>query len=133
METCPKCERPLKSINQWHNCVVMDLDTLFAGKALVLQELFEIILAEVSIWEGVEISATQNCIVFLRNKTFLIIKPMKSQLNIKFYLPGRMEGEPFYRSALWGNKWEHNIRLSELGQIEGFQVLRWLRQSYEIS
>jgi len=133
MEICPKCERPLKSINQWHNCVVMDLDTLFAGKALILQEIFEKVLAEVSTWEGVEISATQNCIVFLRNKTFLIIKPMKSQLNVKFYLTERQEGEPFHSSALWGSKWEHNIRVAKPQQIEGFQVLRWLRQSYEIS
>lgn len=83
MWICPKCERELKKENQWHNCVKVSIDSLFEGKPMELIVLFDKILAEVADWENVLVSTTQNCIVFVHRQTFLIIKPMKKELDFK--------------------------------------------------
>jgi len=85
MWTCPKCERDLKNPNQWHNCVKVSIDSLFEGKSEELVLVFDKLLSEIIDWENIAVSATQNCIVFVHNQTFLIIRPMKKQLDLKFY------------------------------------------------
>jgi hypothetical protein len=131
LHTCPICERPLKNPNQWHNCVKVNIDDLFKGKKEELVYVFDQILAEIIDWEGVAASATQNCIVFVRTQTFLIIRPMKKELDIKFYLPEKSDSEQIFKSTLYGGKWEHHIRLSELEQLSD-EVFSFLRKSYEM-
>lgn len=83
---CPKCQRLLPRPKAWHYCAQIDIDSLFEGKSEALVYLFDKILADVFDWQGVAVSATKNCIVFVRHKTFLVIRPMKTQLDVKFYL-----------------------------------------------
>ena len=93
MWTCPKCERDLKNPNQWHNCVKVSINSLFEGKAAELVFVFDKLLSEIVDWKNVAVSATQNCIVFVHIQTFLIIRPMKKELDLKFYSATQQEEE----------------------------------------
>jgi hypothetical protein len=132
MDYCPKCNRQLKNINAWHYCGENSIDNLFEGKKQALLYVFDAVLADVIDWEDVAVSATKNCIVFVRNKTFLVIKPMSTALNIKFYLPERREEYPIFKSEAWNSKFETNIRLHTLEDVTP-TVINFIRKSYEMS
>lgn len=132
MDYCPKCKRQLKNANAWHYCKENSIDNLFAGKKQALLYVFDAVLADVVDWENVAVSATKNCIVFVRNKTFLVVKPMTNALNIKFYLNERREEYPIFKSEAWNNKFETHIRLHTLEDITP-TVINLIRKSYEMS
>lgn len=130
MWTCPKCERDLKNPNQWHNCVKVSIDSLFEGKAEELVLVFDRLLSEIIDWDNVAVSATQNCIVFVHHQTFLIIRPMKNQLDLKFYSETEQVELPIIKSIFYSGKYENHIRIatsSELNQT----IYNLIKQSYK--
>lgn len=131
MWTCPKCERELKNPNQWHNCVKVSIDSLFEGKAEELPFVFDKLLADIIEWENVAVSATQNCIVFVHHQTFLIIRPMKKVLDLKFYSASPLEDEVIVKTTPYSGKFEHHIRVSTLEDITP-RVHGFIRQSYQM-
>ena len=131
MWTCPKCERELKNPNQWHNCVKVSIDSLFEGKADELVFVFDKLLSEIVDWENVAVSATQNCIVFVHNQTFLIIRPMKKELDLKFYSATQQEEEPILKSIFYSGKFENHIRVSKLEDLTQ-TVYSFIKQSYQL-
>jgi Domain of unknown function (DUF5655) len=131
MWTCPKCERELKNPNQWHNCVKVSMDSLFEGKAAELVFVFDKLLSEIVDWEDVAVSATQNCIVFVHNQTFFVIRPMKKALDLKFYSTTQQEEDPIVKSIFYSGKYENHIRVSSLEDITP-TVFNHIRQSYQL-
>jgi hypothetical protein len=131
MWTCPKCERELKNPNQWHNCVKVSIDSLFEGKAEELVFVFDKLLSEIIDWQNVAVSATQNCIVFVHNQTFLIIRPMKKELDLKFYSATQQEEEPILKSILYSGKFQNHIRVSKLEDLTQ-TVYSYIKQSYHL-
>ena len=131
MWTCPKCERELKNPNQWHNCVKVSIDSLFEGKEDELVFVFDKLLSEVIDWENVAVSATQNCIVFVHNQTFLIIRPMKKALNLKFYSATQHENELIFKSVYHAGKFENHIRVSALDDLTQ-TIYSYIKQSYHL-
>lgn len=131
MWTCPKCERELKNPNQWHNCVKVSIDSLFEGKADELVFVFDKLLSEIIDWKNVAASATQNCIVFVHNQTFLIIRPMKKELDLKFYSATQQEEEPIIKSVSYSGKFENHIRVSKLEDLTE-TVYAYIKQSYQL-
>jgi Domain of unknown function (DUF5655) len=131
MWTCPKCERELKNPNQWHNCVKVSIDSLFEGKAEELVFVFDRLLSEIIDWKNVAVSATQNCIVFVHNQTFLIIRPMKKELDLKFYSATQQEEDPILKSISYSGKFENHIRVSKLEDLTQ-TVYAYLKQSYQL-
>lgn len=131
MWTCPKCERELKNPNQWHNCVKVSIDSLFEGKAEELVFVFDKLLSEIVDWDDIAVSATKNCIVFVHNQTFLIIKPMKKELDLKFYTQTEQEDEPIIKSIFYSGKYENHIRVSNLEQLTP-KIFSYLKQSYQL-
>jgi hypothetical protein len=129
--TCPKCERELRNPNQWHNCVKVSIDSLFEGKSDELIIVFDRILSQVIDWEDVVVSATQNCIVFVHRKTFLIIKPMKTQLDVKFYSTEKLEQEMILKSIPYSGKYENHIRISSTEGLTG-SFYRLIKDSYQL-
>jgi len=129
--TCPKCLRPLTKPNSWHYCQRISIDSLFEGKSAELKEVFNELLKKVSSWEGVSASATKTCIVFIAAKTFLVVKVMKRELDLKFVLAEEKTDFPIYKRAKYGNKLEHYIRLESLEDLDG-DVFRFIRDSYEL-
>ena len=131
MWTCPKCERDLKNSNQWHNCVKVNIDSLFEGKSEELVLVFDKLLSEIIDLENVLVSATQNCIVFVHNQTFLVIRPMKKQLDLKFYSSKQQEEFPIIKSIFYSGKYENHIRISSLTELTT-NVYNHIKQSYKI-
>lgn len=132
MQTCPKCERELRNPNQWHNCVKVNIGDLFKNKAEELEFIFDRLLAVIINWENIVVSATKNCIVFVHHKTFLIVRPMKTQLDIKFYSEKEQNDFPIIKSLIWNSKYENHIRISTLDQLTT-EIYSLIKKSYQIS
>ena len=131
MWTCPKCERDLRNPNQWHNCVKINIGDLFKNKAEELEFVFDRLLSQVIEWENVAVSATQNCIVFVHNQTFLIVRPMKTQLDLKFYSVSELNEFPVIKSSAYSGKFENHIRVSNLDEITN-DVYTLIKKSYKL-
>lgn len=128
---CPHCERTLKNANAWHYCGQKDLDELFEGKPEILSLLFDKILGEVYEWQGVTVSATKNCVVFVSSQTFLVIRPMKTCLNIKFYLEEHSEHPSIFKVENYNKRLEHHIRITDLEDITPV-LFRFIKESYQL-
>jgi hypothetical protein len=107
------------------------MDTLFENKEKELVYVFDKIVAYVYDFEQVEISATKNCIVFFKGQTFLVIKPMKTLLDIKFFLSEPFNGYPIFKSALYGKQYEHHIRISTLEEVNE-TLFKFIKQSHDL-
>jgi hypothetical protein len=132
MWTCPKCERELAGANQWHHCAKVAIGDLFRNRNEELEFVFDQLLAQIAEWENVAVSATKNCIVFVRNKTFLIVRPMKTQLDLKLYSEKEQAAFPVVKTAAWNSKFEHHIRIATSAELTA-DVFHCIRQSYFIS
>ena len=130
MEICPKCERPIASLKSWHYCAKVDMDSLFERKEDIVLQLFDRLAEVVGSWPGVAFSATKACIVFVTDKTFLVVKPMKKALDMHFSLKEAHEDDVVYKCGKYGGKWVHYIRLHEEGDLNR-DVLRLLKLAYE--
>ena len=107
----------MRNINAWHYCQKIEIDELFVDKSDEVVLAFDTILQQVSSWENVEISATKNCIVFVKNKTFLVLKPMKKHLEVKFYSNNMFDDETLYKCSIWNSKYEGIMRFENENQI----------------
>lgn len=130
--TCPKCKRSISNINAYHYCAEVSIDDLFANKPDELLLVFDRILEAVAEWEEVEVSATKNCIVFVRNKTFLVLKPMSKLLEVKFYSEAPIEDEDLHKCQLWSSKYEGIVRLKDEKALKP-KFYKYFRNSYLIS
>ncbi len=115
---CPKCSRPLRSVKQYHYCAQTDIPTLFEEKNPNLYPLYLKLEAAVKDWPGAVFSASKTCIVFAVARTFLVVKPMKTALDIKFVLPEAREGFPIYKTSMYGKRHEHHVRLYDEEDLE---------------
>lgn len=129
--TCPKCDRELPKAGQTHYCARISLDSLFTGRPAELVLIFDKLLAEVADWDGVLIGTTPNCIVFTHRLTFLVIRPMKKELDIKFYTKAAHPEKPFFKSIASGKKFETSIRISQLDELQPV-LFTYIRESYQL-
>lgn len=129
---CPNCNRQLRNINAWHYCAEVSMNALFADKSDDILLIFDTILKKVSTWENVAVSATKNCVVFVKNKTFLVVKPTTKFLEIKFYSTEPIEDEQLYKCSLWNSKYEGIIRLQNTQQLNA-KFFNYFKESYLIS
>ena len=129
--TCPICERRLKHANQWHSCVDQDIDGLFENKAEELIYIFDQLLVAVADWDNVHVSATKKCVVFVTTQTFLVIKPMKKCLNVKFYSTDPIESPRIFKTTTYGKRLEYHVRLSHVEEVDN-HLLRLLKKSYDL-
>jgi hypothetical protein len=130
MWTCPDCDRDLLRENQWHICVKADLDSLFKGKPKELEFMFDKILAEVVEWNGVIVSNTRKCIMFVHRQTFLVIRPMSRFLDIQFYSKDEQLCPPFSKSKKVSKKFENHFRISRLEEVSPL-LLKFIKNSYD--
>jgi hypothetical protein len=128
---CPKCDRPLTKPNSWHYCKKTSIDDLFLKRPAELKSVFQKLLSIVGNWDGVSASASKTCVVFIAARTFLVVKVMKSELDLKFTLQVACDDFPIYKKAAYGRKIEHYIRLGDEEDLDA-DVFRLVRQSYEL-
>ncbi len=129
---CPKCNRQLRNINAWHYCAEVSIDDLFIDKPDDVVLVFDELLQKISVWDNVAVSATKNCVVFVKNKTFLVVKPMTKCLEVKFYATDPIEDEELYRCSLWNSKYEGIIRLQNSQQLSA-KIFNYIKESYKMS
>jgi hypothetical protein len=127
---CPQCGRTLTREKIGHQCIRKAPEDLFAGKPDTLYALFEKLHAGLLAWPGVQGSATKNCMVYVHQTTFLVVKPMKSALDLKFYLAGAEPDFPVYKTEQWGARSAYYIRLFEEVDLDK-AVWSFLRRAYE--
>ncbi|RYZ23421.1 MAG: hypothetical protein EOO16_04935 [Chitinophagaceae bacterium] len=109
--TCPKCARTLTKPNVWHQCIRKEPEELTEGKSPLVAQLLLDVHRYLSAFEGVSGSATKNCMVYVRNTTLIVMKPMKSALDIKLYLSEEDNEFPVYKVEHWGKRIGHHVRL----------------------
>lgn len=124
------CERDLLRENLWHICVKADLDSLFEGKPKELEFMFDKILAEVVEWDGVIVSNTKKCIMFVHRQTFLVIRPMSKFLDLQFYSKEEQPCPPFFKSTKVSKKFENYFRISRLEEVSPL-LLKHIKNSYD--
>lgn len=128
---CPKCERPLIKANGWHYCQKVSVADLLKEKPARLVAVFHKLLREVGSWPDVSASATKTCVVFITAKSFLVVKVMKQELDLKFILPEETDEFPIYKKQAYGKKLEHYIRLRDEEDLDG-DAVRLLRKAYDV-
>ena len=128
---CPHCKRKLRNVNAWHYCKEVAIDDLFLTKSDEIVLAFDTILEKVAQWEHVEISATKNCVVFVRNKTFLVVKPMTKWLEVKFYSSEIIDDDDLHKCQIWNAKYEGILRFGNENQIQP-KFFEYFKNSYQI-
>lgn len=131
MVTCPHCKRPVRSLSAWHYCEEVDIDSLFDNKVEEVTLIAEKIMVALMDWNQVQFSASKNCIIFTRNKTFLILRPMKTQMDLKFYLPQEHVESPIHKVSAWGKKFAHHIRLKRVEDFDQ-EVINFIKKAYDL-
>lgn len=129
---CPNCKRSIPNLKSYHYCKEVAIDELFLKKSDEVVLVFDRLLEHLSAYENVEISATKNCIVFVRNKTFVVAKPMTKCLEIKFYSNVPINDEELYKYHLWSSKYESIIRIENESQLRP-KHFQYFKNSYLIS
>jgi hypothetical protein len=114
-----------------HYSFKVSLDDLLKGQSDELVLAVDKLLVEIADWEGVTISCSKNYIVFVRNRTFFLVKPMKSLLDLKFYSAKAPEDSIVTKSTLYSKKYENHIRLTSLDQLTP-RVFALIKQSYDL-
>lgn len=129
--TCPKCERELPWNDYRHYCQRVNLDDLFEGRSPELVLTFDKILAELADWPKVLVGVTPNCIVFTRRVGFLVVRPMKKWLDLKFYSAVQHTDQPVIKSIAVGKKFANHIRVSSVEELRP-GIFQYIRESYEL-
>ncbi|MEM6525414.1 MAG: DUF5655 domain-containing protein [Bacteroidota bacterium] len=117
MWTCPKCNRKFKSSNQHHICTTKDTGELFLDKSDELVVTFDSIMTAVLEWQPNYMGASTKSVVFTNKKAWLIIRPMKKELDVKFYNFERVDSELIKKYAKYPNKYAHHIRVASENEI----------------
>jgi hypothetical protein len=128
---CPKCERELRKPNQVHYCIKVSVDELLKDQSEELVLAFDQLLAEVAEWDGVTVSCSKNCIVFVHKQTFFVIRPMKKWLDIKFYSEKKPEESYVFKSTFYAKRYENHIRLASLNDLKP-RIFAMVKESYRI-
>ena len=92
---------------------------------------FDKLLLLAADWDDVAISNTPNCVVFVHNQTFLVIRPMKAALDVKFYSASPLTGLTPYKSLIYSGRYANHFRISKLEDITPIMI-RYIRESYEL-
>ena len=129
---CPKCNRSIQNLNSFHYCKEVAIDDLFLKKSDEIVLAFDKLLEHLAEYENIDISATKNCVVFVRNKTFVVAKPMTKCLEIKFYSNEPIEESDLYKCQLWSSKYESIIRIENESQLKE-KHFQYFKNSYSIS
>ena len=132
MWQCPRCKRQFQKNNQSHMCTLKDIGELFEGKSDEMVLAYDDIVQVISRWEPCSIGASVNTIIATSKKAWLIIRPMKKELDVKFYHDEEISSKKIKKQSLWGKKYAYHIRISRPEELDE-EVFRLLKLGYEYS
>ncbi len=130
MWTCNNCKRVFKSANQYHICVEKDIGSLFLDKSDEIVLLFDALVTKLERWQPNVYSACVNTIVFTNTKTWLVVKPMKTALDLKIYSNDHIDSELIKTRSKYPNKMAYHIRIKSEDEIDD-NLLELLRIGYD--
>ena len=107
-------------------CTTKDIGEVFLDKPDDLVLAFDKIATRVLSWEPSHMGASIHTIVFTNKKAWLIIKPMRKELDVKFYHEEKLDSHLVKKTTEYRNKFAHHIRVSNEHQIDQqfFELLR---------
>lgn len=114
-----------------HYCIKVSVDDLLKDQSDELVLAFDKLLAEIADWEGVTISCSKNCIVFVHKQTFFVIRPMKKWLELKFYSEKKPEEPYVIKSTFHAKRYQNHIRLSSLNELRP-RVFALIKESHRL-
>lgn len=117
MWTCPTCNRKFKATNQHHMCTTKDIGELFLDKPDDLVLAFDRIMTSVMVWKPNDLGASIHSVVFTNKKAWLIIKPMRKELDVKFYYHEHIHSGLVKKYVKYPNKVAHHLRVSQEDDI----------------
>lgn len=132
MWQCPKCQRLFQKDRQSHICVIKDVGELFVDKPDEIVLAWDALTQLVMAWQPNVYAASTKSIVYTSQKAWLIIKPMKVQLDIKFYCDERIEDPLIKRHSAYGQKVAHHIRIGTPEEVT-LDLLALIKQGYDYS
>jgi len=132
MWECPTCHRLFKNTNQSHMCSTKDIGELFVGKPDALVLAYDDIYQVISGWKPFSCGASVHSIIVTSKTAWLIIKPMKKELDVKFYSAHPVDSERIHRTTTYSNKIAHHLRIRDPIQVDqGFFDI--IRHGFEFS
>jgi Domain of unknown function (DUF5655) len=129
MIECPVCGRPLKHATQWHDCVRTTIDGLLDGRSPELILAFDTLLAAVAEWPDLVISRSTRCVIFSRKHAFLVVKPMRTELDLKCFAAEPVVAEWVRKNTKHGPNYEVDVRIRRAEDVTP-TLLRIIRTSH---
>ncbi len=132
MWQCELCDRIFAKDNQSHICVKKDVGELFEGRPDDLVLAWDTLTERVMQWQPNVYSASTKSIVYTSNKAWLIVRPMKSQLDVKFYHEDKIDSHRIKRHTQYRSKFAYHLRVQNEDQVDD-ELLELLRLGYNYS
>jgi uncharacterized protein DUF5655 len=133
MWTCPRCGRTFANRNQTHTCAPLgDLDRHFSGKAPVVRETFDRVVAVVSALGPVEVLAEKTRIALHVRMSFAAFVPRRRWLNGHLILARRLDSPRFRRIETYSPRNVlHAFRLTSPVEVDD-EFAGWLAEAYDV-
>jgi len=132
MWTCPKCDRIFQKHNQSHICVKKDVGELFVDRPDELVLAWDKLHQSLMEWKPQAFAATTKSIVYTSKKAWLIIRPHKRFIDLRFYHSVEQNSPRIRRKVDYQNKFAHHIKVEHEDQIDG-ELIDLLREAFENS
>jgi len=133
MWTCPKCNRPFQTTNQWHICGEKTIDDIFEGKPDNVLFAFDDVLLATEDWQPNVITAARKAVIFSNKRAWLIVRPMTKVLDVAFYTEEIIVHPAIHKSARYmknSPKFRHQIRIGGPGELTP-EALDLIRLGYD--
>ena len=130
--TCPRCRQQYAGRNMSHSCLVVPLESHFAGKPRAA-ELFAAYRAAVEANGPVTVFSTKSRCGFMCRVRFTAVERVGAEsLRIHFWLKRRVESPRFRRSELLGrHDWIYVLDVRDESDIDA-EFRGWLAESYRV-
>ena len=101
MWMCPDCGHKFVVANSYHSCANYDIDDHFAGKELVVRQIFEELTVAVQKFGPATVYAQKTRIVFQVRTRFVALMPRKQWLTGHIWLKREAEHPMIYRIEMY--------------------------------
>ena len=131
--TCDKCKREFFRKNQQHYCSPHTIEDLLEGKSPDLVLAFDALLLAVAEWEPQTIGAGKAAIIFNNGKAWMVVRPMKQELDVSFFYDSILKSKAIKTARLDNmgkNKYVHHIRLRSEDDVTP-EVVDLLRKGFD--
>ena len=113
-------------------CTTKDIGELFMGKPDELVICFDDIITLMESWKPNTYGASINTVVFTSKKAWLVVKPMKKELDLKFYYSETLTSPLIHKSYEYSGKQEIHVRINSTKQVNA-ELIKLLRMGFDFS